>query len=86
LPRRLGWLDDLHSREIRVMTAMPKGVRAPALLGSYRSDDWVALIVEDVDGRHPGVARDGADVWPFAGRARRSGLAAGTLEVNRAPA
>jgi hypothetical protein len=26
------------------MTAMPKGVRAPALLGSYRTDDWVALI------------------------------------------
>jgi hypothetical protein len=55
---------DLHSREIRVMTAMPKGVRAPALLGSYRTDDWVALILEDVDGRHPGVARDGADVFP----------------------
>jgi hypothetical protein len=55
---------ELHSREITVMTVMPKGVRAPALLGSYLTDDWAALILEDIDGRHPGEARDGTDVWP----------------------
>jgi hypothetical protein len=52
---------ELHSREIAVMTAMPAGVRAPTLLGSYRADDWVALILSDIDGRHPGEALDGSD-------------------------
>jgi aminoglycoside phosphotransferase (APT) family kinase protein len=54
----------LHSREISVMAAMPAGVRAPTLLGSYRTADWVALILSDIDGRHPGESLDGSDVGP----------------------
>jgi hypothetical protein len=55
---------DLHDREITVMAAMPAGARAPTLLGSYRTDDWIALILSDIDGRHPGETLDGADVGP----------------------
>ena len=53
---------DLHRRELAVMEVMPPGVSVPVVLGSFVSDDWVALILEDVDGRHPGEALDGADV------------------------
>lgn len=53
---------DLHLRELSVMKVMPSGVSVPSVLGSFVSDDWVALILEDVDGRHPGEALDGADV------------------------
>lgn len=53
---------DLHRRELGVMQAMPRGIRVPALLGSFVSDDWAVLILEDIDGRHPGAALDGADV------------------------
>lgn len=53
---------DLHRRELGVMKVMPRGVRVPSLLGSFVSDDWVALILDDIDGRHPGDALDGADI------------------------
>lgn len=55
---------DLHSREIEVMAALPRAVHAPALLGSYSADGWMALILEDIEGRHPGAALDGTDVGP----------------------
>lgn len=55
---------DLHSREIKIMAAMPADVSAPTLLGSYIADDWVALILDDVEGRHPGASLDGSDVVP----------------------
>lgn len=53
---------DLHRRELRVMEQMPPGVRAPRLLGSYVAEDAVALILEDIDGEHPGAALDGTQV------------------------
>lgn len=53
---------DLHRREIDVMRALPAEVRAPALLGSFVTDEWAALVLEDIEGRHPGSARDGSDV------------------------
>lgn len=43
----------LHRREIEVTRALPSSARAPSLLGSYDDGDWVALILEDVDGVHP---------------------------------
>lgn len=55
---------DLHSREIKIMTAMPREVSAPTLLGSYIADDWVALILDDIEGRHPGESLDGSDIVP----------------------
>lgn len=53
---------DLHRREIRVMALLPASVSAPALLGSYDRDEWVALILDDIEGHHPGRERDGSDV------------------------
>ncbi|BDZ51357.1 hypothetical protein GCM10025867_35980 [Frondihabitans sucicola] len=35
---------------------------APTLLSSYDRDEWVALVLDDIDGRHPGGALDGSDV------------------------
>ncbi|MFD5226625.1 hypothetical protein ACFWHT_13485 [Microbacterium sp. NPDC058342] len=53
---------DLHLREIEVMRLLPTGVSAPALLGSVISDDWAVLVLQDIEGRHPGQAGDGSDV------------------------
>lgn len=56
----------LHEREAAVMAWLPASVQAPALLGALHEtvdgDDWIALVLEDVDGRHPGGAQDGSDV------------------------
>jgi aminoglycoside phosphotransferase (APT) family kinase protein len=43
----------LHRREARVTAALPATAPAPRLLGSYDDGAWVALILSDVDGRHP---------------------------------
>ncbi|HWB36196.1 MAG TPA: aminoglycoside phosphotransferase family protein, partial [Rugosimonospora sp.] len=43
----------LHRREIRVSAALPDHLPVPRLLGSYDDGDWVALVLEDVPGRHP---------------------------------
>ncbi len=45
---------DLHRQEARIAAALPAGVPAPAFLGSFDSDGWVALLFADVDGRQPG--------------------------------
>lgn len=43
----------LHRAEIAVMRALPPDTPAPRLLGAYDDGDWVALVIADVDGRHP---------------------------------
>jgi hypothetical protein len=43
----------LHRQEAAVTAALPPQAPAPRLLGSYDDADWVALVLEDVDGRHP---------------------------------
>lgn len=56
----------LHEQEAAVVAHLPPTVRAPRLLATLRAtidtDDWIAIVLEDVDGRHPGHARDGSDV------------------------
>lgn len=42
-----------HRREIEVLSALPPDLPVPRLLGSYDDGDWVALVVEDVDGVPP---------------------------------
>jgi aminoglycoside phosphotransferase (APT) family kinase protein len=44
---------DLHRREARVTGALPAHVPAPRLLGCYDDGGWVALVLQDIDGRHP---------------------------------
>ena len=45
----------IHRREIRIATALPRAAPVPQLLRSYDEGEggWVALVFEDVDGRHP---------------------------------
>ena len=44
---------DMHRREARITAALPPAAPAPRLLASYDADGWVALLLEDIDGRHP---------------------------------
>jgi hypothetical protein len=44
---------DMHRQEIRVTAALPPGTPAPRLLGSFDDGEWVAMVLSDVDGRHP---------------------------------
>jgi phosphotransferase family enzyme len=39
--------------EGRVTAWLPEAAPTPRLLGSYDDGDWVALVLEDIDGRHP---------------------------------
>jgi len=43
----------MHRREAEVAAALPSSAPAPALLGIYDDGHWVALVFEDVNGRHP---------------------------------
>ena len=45
----------MHRREASIMTAMPFAAPVPRLLWSYDEGEggWVALVFENVDGRHP---------------------------------
>ncbi|MGH2812582.1 MAG: hypothetical protein ACRDI1_07710 [Actinomycetota bacterium] len=44
---------ELHRREAEVAEALPPEVPAPRLVWSYDDGDWVMLLFEDVEGRHP---------------------------------
>ena len=44
---------DMHRREARITAALPPAAPAPRLLASYDADGWVALLLDDIDGRHP---------------------------------
>jgi aminoglycoside phosphotransferase (APT) family kinase protein len=44
---------DIHRREARILAHLPAAVPAPRLLWTYDDQGWVALCLEDVDGRHP---------------------------------
>lgn len=43
----------MHRREARVTGALPAGLPAPNLLGSYDDGTWIALVLQDVEGSHP---------------------------------
>ncbi|PRY38093.1 phosphotransferase [Umezawaea tangerina] len=43
----------LHRREILATSTLPSTVPAPHLLGSHDDGDWVVLVLEDIEGRHP---------------------------------
>lgn len=44
---------DLHRREAVVAAALPTAAPVPALLGVHDDGTWVALVLGDVEGRHP---------------------------------
>jgi aminoglycoside phosphotransferase (APT) family kinase protein len=43
----------LHRREADVTAALPPGTPAPRLLGTYDDGEWIALVLQDVEGGHP---------------------------------
>ncbi|MGC1184045.1 MAG: phosphotransferase [Candidatus Dormiibacterota bacterium] len=44
---------DLHREEARVLAGMPDDAPIAKLLGVHDDGDWVALVLEDVEGAHP---------------------------------
>jgi hypothetical protein len=44
---------DIHRREARVLAGMPASAPVPRLLWIYDAGGWVALCLEDIEGRHP---------------------------------
>jgi hypothetical protein len=45
----------IYLREALVLPLLPGGLPVARLLGVVEEDDWIALVLEDVDGRHPAV-------------------------------
>lgn len=45
----------MHRREIEILRALPRDLPVPALLDSYDDGDWVALVIEDVEGTPPAM-------------------------------
>jgi len=43
----------IHRQEARILAALPATAPAPRLLWTYDEGGWVALGLEDVEGRHP---------------------------------
>lgn len=52
----------LHRTEALVTAALPPAAPAPRLLGSYDDGHWVALVLVDVEGRHPVTPWDAAEL------------------------
>lgn len=52
----------LHRREAAVTAALPPGLPVPRLLGAYDDGTWVALVLTDVDGRHPHLPWTGPEL------------------------
>jgi aminoglycoside phosphotransferase (APT) family kinase protein len=46
---------DMHRTEATVTAALPRRLGSPRLLASYDDGTWVALLLEQVDGRPPAV-------------------------------
>jgi hypothetical protein len=44
---------ELARQEIHVTRALPGKIPAPRYIGSFDDGDWVAIVLEDIDGRHP---------------------------------
>lgn len=69
----------LHRSEVRVLRSLPPvGYRAP-LRAAYDDDDWVAMILDDVQGRHPNWS-DASDIARVASAVERQ-----TEELTPAP-
>ncbi|MFE3447686.1 phosphotransferase family protein [Nonomuraea sp. NPDC059194] len=46
---------EIYRAEVEIAGALPERVPAPKLLASFDTGDWVALVFEDVAGRHPAM-------------------------------
>lgn len=43
----------IHRAEAAVTALLPAGVPAPGFIGAVEHEDWIALVLEDVEARHP---------------------------------
>ncbi len=43
----------LYRREALITAALPVSAPVPAMLGSYDDGNWIVLVLQDVEGRHP---------------------------------
>ena len=59
----------MHRREARVLDVLPVSAPAPHLLGVVDDGDWVALVIDWIDGRMPVAPLDRTDVAAALGAA-----------------
>ncbi|MFE2426976.1 phosphotransferase [Streptomyces sp. NPDC059373] len=55
-------LAGMYEHEAAVAAAVPSAFSSPALLWSDGVEDWILLLFDDVDGCHPSLAPDSADL------------------------
>ena len=49
----------MHRREAEVLHLLPASVPAPALIGVVDDGDWIALVTQWIEGRHPDASSQG---------------------------
>lgn len=74
---------DLNRAEIVALHLMPAHLPVAQLLGSYDDGDWVALVLEDVEGRRPSLPWTCADATSVSATLR---AVAGTTAPEELPA
>jgi hypothetical protein len=52
----------IHRKESAVASALPAGLPAPSLIGTFDDGEWVALVLSDVEGRHPHIPWHGVEI------------------------
>ena len=57
----------LYRNEAEVMPHLPEDLPVPRLLDVYDDGSWVALVYEDIEGRHPEIPWSSADMDRVAG-------------------
>lgn len=61
----------LHRREGAITAAIPRDAPVPGLLGVHDEGDWIALVLEDVEGRHPTTPWERDELAMVSGTLRR---------------
>jgi hypothetical protein len=52
----------IHRKEAAIAAALPDSVPTPSLIGTFDDGDWVALVLTDVEGRHPHIPWQSAEL------------------------
>jgi aminoglycoside phosphotransferase (APT) family kinase protein len=53
---------ELHRREAFTTAHLPEGVPVPCIRGVHDDGEWVAMVLDDVDGRHPRTPWDAREL------------------------
>lgn len=75
---------EMHRREAVVTGQLPAALGSPRLIGSYDDGTWVALVLEDVEGRTPELPQDLAAVLAALDRLADVAAPAGLTPVAEA--